>query len=853
MSSIEILTLTDSEEENDDDNDLVILSETVVPSTSNMATMELTPVEQRRLLEQLKVPKNAEVKIKVVGSRGCDKRSLLSGGMTAQCKVVMNGVVLRKESLQGNKIFRHRKSPPQASARQLKAPVLIKDSEILTISDEESEPDRVVRRKKRLHCNKTSWPRNSSQQAPILTEESEVVSISDDESETDLISPVRKVTLQKSGVQKPYLVTDHLLSHHRQRSALNGGLNVEETLGSKDHQAPCVINTNTESPEEQDNRLTVRSLSQPDNQESLAVQSDIQETFPIQFDIQEDISVQTDVQETFAVQSNFQEARRGQLREDQDYLPAQEISQIEFDNIKTVPIQSDIDVAASCTSEIQVANQNEEKSSTTVQSDEQAQDVIAVMREKQAQDVIAVMREIQAAITVESDDEPINILQGDPMSAENDDKAAQKLTTLVQIVDQDTIVTENDDEVATLAQSDGPASIAVQSKEQVAVTVLSGDKPVSNLQSGNQAAMPAECDFQDATTAQKAATTVRIVSQAATTDNSDEQTAISVQSKKEVMSHVMRDDQSANTLNLVAMTAGSEYQAVKTASKVTPTVSSVIQAIAKAQNDNHDDDLKLKEVPNMENFDETNPEEEDLENYLLSAIETLQLVDIDNPTPADNSSQATVSKPEDLPTSTIGSCSPTDHGDSTLPPSISSLEITAVRPGKLFLPICQLSQLFPAVKVKDLLSECPDLAEDTIWDGRGVSHISVVAAIRMLDRFGDVFGLREELDVKLELARLEKNTCMTEKQEDTVASEVWECKDEFLAMMGLCRKEQVEEIKNDINIRRERARTRTRLRSGTRRKQSPNVALVGGKRSKDRSATRRVEGVKKKGKGKRRN
>merc|ERR1712096_351470 len=147
-------------------------------------------------------------------------------------------------------------------------------------------------------------------------------------------------------------------------------------------------------------------------------------------------------------------------------------------------------------------------------------------------------------------------------------------------------------------------------------------------------------------------------------------------------------------------------------------------------------------------------------------------------------------------------------------------------------------------------SECAEQAEDTIWDGGGVSHISVVAAIRVLDRFGDVFGLREELDVKLELARLEKNTCTAEKHEDTVVSEVLMCKEEFLAMMGLCRKEQVDEIKNDINIRRERARTRTRLRSGTRRKQSPNVALVGGKRSKERSATRREDGVNKKGKGK---
>jgi len=936
MSSLEILTVSEDE---DADSDLEILSEAIVPGTSRMAAMELTPVEQRRLLEQLKLPKDAQVEIKVVGSGGGDKRRLVSGGMTAHCRVLMNGLVVRQKSLQGNKIFRPRKSPPQA-------PALAIDSEILTISDEESEPDlspvrkvtlqkrglqRVAKKKKRLQNKKIIRPRNRSLQAASLREESEVFTISDDESETDL-SPVRKVTLQKRGLQKPSLVTDHLLLQHRHRSTQNGGLDldVEETSGAKDHQAPCATKTNTVYREEQDSRWTVLSLSQSDSQGSVSVHPDIPETFPIQLDIQDTFLLHSDTQETlsvksqdtshvqfqfdrqethlvqpgsqemFAVQSNFQEVIRIQLGEGQN-LPAQEISQIEFNNIKTVHVQSNVEEEVPCTSEVQVANPRDDTAVITAQSDGQA--------------VIAVTSEKQAAITAKSDDESVNILQGDTTSVEDDEKATQKYTTRYQSVDLDATVTENDNEVSSTAQCDEQASVTVQSKEQVAITFLSGDKPVSNLQSCYQAAMSAESGNQDFTTAQKAKITVQSVNQAATTAPSHEQGAISVQSKKEVAITVLSDDHPVNTLqgdNLAATSAESDYQAATTAPKVTTSVPSVNQAVAKVQNDDHETNLcqvpyispsnnemlapspssqeilsgqlecssifpentsvhilpalssvqvtsqspvqsgfpkshqpdtndNLDVVPNFDKDIETNPEEEEL--------------DRNNPSSANNSHQATVSIPEDSPSATSGCCSPTDLRDSNFPPfiSISSLEITAVKPGKLFLPIYQLSQLLPAVKVKDLVSECPDLAEDTIWDGRGVSHISVVAAIRVLDRYGDVFGLREELEVKQEIVRLEKNTGMTENQGNMVSPEKRESKEDFMAMLGLCRKEEVEELKNEINIRRERARTRTRLRSGTRRKQSPNVALVGGKRSKDRSAARRVEGVNKKGKGKRKN
>ena len=126
----DVLTLSDSEEE-DDEDDLEIISESIVTAKPSLV-MELTPVEERRLLEQLNLPKDAVVKIRVVG--GGNKCDLVGGGRIANCTVTRDGEVLREKSLQSRKIFGPIKNPQQAAD-------LSKLSEILIISDEESEPD----------------------------------------------------------------------------------------------------------------------------------------------------------------------------------------------------------------------------------------------------------------------------------------------------------------------------------------------------------------------------------------------------------------------------------------------------------------------------------------------------------------------------------------------------------------------------------------------------------------------------------------------------------------------------------------------------------------------------------------
>eukprot|EP00092_Neocalanus_flemingeri_P020560 GFUD01022274.1.p1 GENE.GFUD01022274.1~~GFUD01022274.1.p1 ORF type:complete len:479 (-),score=161.12 GFUD01022274.1:40-1476(-) len=195
----------------------------------------------------------------------------------------------------------------------------------------------------------------------------------------------------------------------------------------------------------------------------------------------------------------------------------------------------------------------------------------------------------------------------------------------------------------------------------------------------------------------------------------------------------------------------------------------------------------------------------------------------------DSLSQETVSPPgADIYCPTTDPIPPT-----SLPPSISSLQITAVRPGQLFLSTSQLSQLLPPGTAVDPTSMCLNMAEDTIWEGWGITHISLVAAIKVLGRYGDVFDLGEELAVKQQVAELDKMGHVMEKQKDTGGLNQGQCKEEFMAMMGLCRKDEMEKIKTDINTRRELARSNTRLRSGARRKQSP-AADVGRKRARGR-------------------
>ena len=48
----------------------------------------------------------------------------------------------------------------------------------------------------------------------------------------------------------------------------------------------------------------------------------------------------------------------------------------------------------------------------------------------------------------------------------------------------------------------------------------------------------------------------------------------------------------------------------------------------------------------------------------------------------------------------------------------------------------------------DVLAACTDHKEDLVWDGWAVSHVSLATAVSVLDKYGDVFGMRKEFMVK---------------------------------------------------------------------------------------------------------
>ena len=112
MSSFsDVLTVTDSEEEDDDDY-LEIISESIVTTKPSLVT-ELTRVEERRLKEQLNLPKNAVVKIRVLG--GGIKSDLVGAERVVNCSVTRpDGEVLSKKSLQSKQIFGPLKEPHAA-------------------------------------------------------------------------------------------------------------------------------------------------------------------------------------------------------------------------------------------------------------------------------------------------------------------------------------------------------------------------------------------------------------------------------------------------------------------------------------------------------------------------------------------------------------------------------------------------------------------------------------------------------------------------------------------------------------------------------------------------------------------
>jgi hypothetical protein len=172
----EVLIVSDSDE--GDDDELQIVSEHIVPAKTSL---ELTPVEERRLLDQLDLDPNARVKIRIssTGGGGISRGLVGMGKVMAQCKVVREGMLIKQKKLESQKIFEPVKKPPKVAALSTKF------SEIMTISSDDSE----------------------------------------EEPEPDIF---RKVTLGKTKkMKKPSRVTDHLIKQqikragHQQQGALD--------------------------------------------------------------------------------------------------------------------------------------------------------------------------------------------------------------------------------------------------------------------------------------------------------------------------------------------------------------------------------------------------------------------------------------------------------------------------------------------------------------------------------------------------------------------------------------------------------------------------------------------------------
>ena len=92
-----------------------------------------------------------------------------------------------------------------------------------------------------------------------------------------------------------------------------------------------------------------------------------------------------------------------------------------------------------------------------------------------------------------------------------------------------------------------------------------------------------------------------------------------------------------------------------------------------------------------------------------------------------------------------------------------------------------------------------------MWDGWEVSHVSVEAAVKMLDKYGEVFELKSGLIIKQQLAELEKKhpPRMEEKNVTSTSSENLRSKNHLLSVMGLFRVEEVDAMVAEANHKRD--------------------------------------------------
>ena len=110
--SLDVISLSSSEEDVDDE--IQVLSVKIRPVKN---TLELTPVEERRLLDQLNIPHNSgsgKIRVKVLS--GINKRSLLT---TAKVKVLTGERVIEEKMLKTSKIFEPTKKPNQNDSTKM--------------------------------------------------------------------------------------------------------------------------------------------------------------------------------------------------------------------------------------------------------------------------------------------------------------------------------------------------------------------------------------------------------------------------------------------------------------------------------------------------------------------------------------------------------------------------------------------------------------------------------------------------------------------------------------------------------------------------------------------------------------
>eukprot|EP00092_Neocalanus_flemingeri_P016481 GFUD01017834.1.p1 GENE.GFUD01017834.1~~GFUD01017834.1.p1 ORF type:complete len:748 (-),score=208.65 GFUD01017834.1:247-2490(-) len=730
MRGLEVLTVSDS-----DDDELEVVSENI------MRSVQLTPVEEKRLLEHLdlSVPKNVSVQIRVVGQGGDWDRQCLLGDGLARCKVTSGGVVVREKSVKTKNIFSSSKDQVVNTTNNFKL------SEIVTISDDE------------------------------------------DENDTPEQSPVRKLALQKS-VSKAVPLTNHLLTqkkfaqHKRtkrnridvQAGRMEADLVFREAktvpVGTKDQEDSLVnsIIHISDQQDQEDKRNTAdddiasRKVQEKTNEKHIGVQaakvkadlvihkaqtvtvdtSDHEDSLgnsivPVpSHDQQGDRSNTADDAGEEATNSNLQE-KTGTWS-----LPEQEFA-----------LEETLAAATATVAEMIIL--------PYLSHSEHSEDQDSPLSQKNLKHDVQTLQETVPIKCKYNQQEPVPVICQEHFGHKLTNSAPSDSLGLISPAPSSEIVVESDS-LPSFSHNEQP--------------------PVSDTFSAIGQDFHMEPGFCTARSIFDDHSDKDIISHVEATESLN-QTKIHVTNK---------DDPNDNCSVKVCST----FPEVFTTGSIEQSFNSP-KLVVQPQ-----DVLYSRSVPDS------------IQAVVASSV--LEPDSILSGSPVRDESAGEESNPT-LP---------------LLPLSFTSLTLS---PGQLFLPTGQMSQLVPAVTAVDVLSLCS--TEDTVWDGWSVSHISLGAVLKVLDKFGDSLGVREEIELKLrELNNINGQMVM---KEDNPCLALCDCKEEeFLAIVGLCRKDKVQDIRNDLKIKKDLTRSKRSMRSGTRRKQTSGMDLVQTKRARESSAAR---------------